>query len=304
VLVSGTAGAGKTSVAAVAAAAACRRGERALCFSFEESPDQLVRNLRSVSIDLERPLKRGLLRIHASRPTAHGLERHLLEMHQAIADHDPHLVVIDPVTSLGVVGSSRETQSMLTRIMDFLKLRGTTAVLTSLTSGGEAVEHTAVAISSLVDTWLILEVIRGGGERNRTLSVVKSRGMAHSNQSAEFRFGSDGLHLLDAYLGPGGVLTGSARLAQEAADAAATRAAEEGIARARADRARRRRTFDRRLAELRDRFDEDDARLARSIAEEAALRQKVAADRRDMAASRGVFQRRSGPPARDGRNGR
>jgi circadian clock protein KaiC len=156
-----------------------------------------------------------------SRPTAHGLEMHLVCMHKAVSDFQPDVVLVDPITNLINVGTTPETTSMMTRLIDFLKMRGTTTFFTSLTTGGSDLEQTEVGISSLVDTWLLLQVMRCGGERNRTLTIIKSRGMAHSNQTSEYRLSDSGIKIVDTYLGAADVLTGSARLAKEAEDEAA-----------------------------------------------------------------------------------
>ena len=248
VLVSGTAGTGKTSVAALLATAACRRGEKCLFFAFEESKDQLVRNMRSIGIHLEPFIKKGLLTVLPSRPTAHGLEMHLVSMHKAIERLKPDVVLVDPITNLINVGTDLETTSMMTRLIDSLKLRGTTTFFTSLTSGDSYLEQSEVGISSLVDTWLILQVVRSGGERNRTLTIIKSRGMAHSNQTSEYRLTGSGLEIVDTYLGAADVLTGSARLAREAEDAAALAAGADEIARKQAERERRRKALERQIA--------------------------------------------------------
>jgi circadian clock protein KaiC len=218
ILVSGTAGTGKTSMAAHLVDAACARGEACLYFSFEESPDQLLRNMRSIGIDLARWIKKGLLHIQSTRPTAHGLELHLVEMHNLLEEYKPKVVVVDPLSSLvsGAGENVNDLTNMLLRVIDRLKELGTTGFFTSLTSGGQAAETTEVNVSSLVDTWLLLRDLESDGERNRVLYVLKSRGMAHSNQLREFLMTKNGVKLCEAYLGPAGVLTGSARLAQEA----------------------------------------------------------------------------------------
>jgi circadian clock protein KaiC len=197
ILVSGTAGTGKTSIASLLAQAACRRGERCLVFAFEESSEQLVRNMSSVGIRLDPLIKKGLLRVVASRPSAYGLEMHLVSMHKAVLEFQPDVVVVDPITNLISVATGPETQSMLTRLIDFLKTLGTTAFLTSLTAGGHDSEQTEVGISSLVDTWIVLETQRRSNERHSTLTIIKSRGMAHSTKSIEYRLTDTGLELLD-----------------------------------------------------------------------------------------------------------
>lgn len=205
VLVSGTAGTGKTSIASLLMQAACRRGERCLMFAFEESTEQLVRNMNSVGIRLQPLINKGLLRIVASRPSAFGIEMHLVGMHKTVLEFEPELVVIDPITNLTSIASGLETQSMLTRIIDFLKTRGTTALLTSLTASGNNPEQTEVGISSLVDTWILLETLCGDQRRQSTLTIVKSRGMAHSREAAEYRLTDTGIDLLVA--GAGGTNT-------------------------------------------------------------------------------------------------
>ncbi|MBK1724755.1 circadian clock protein KaiC [Thiocystis violacea] len=231
ILVSGTAGTGKTSLAGHFAAAACARGERVLFFAFEESASQILRNLRSIGIDLQPAVDEGLLQFQATRPTFTGLEMHLALMHRAIIGFQPRIVILDPVNSF--VGANRDTEvkAMLMRLLDDLKGHQITGFFTSLTAGGGPLDHTDVAISSLIDTWLLLQAIDTNGERNRSLAILKSRGMAHSNQTREFRLTARGLALCDVYTGPGAVLTGSARLAQEEQAHAAELARQEEIAR-------------------------------------------------------------------------
>jgi circadian clock protein KaiC len=218
VLLSGPAGTGKTTVAASFLDAASRRGERCLMVAYEESEAQIVRNMRSVGLDLQPWLEKGLLHIHATRPSSHGLEMHLVTVHKLVRDLRPGAVVMDPISNLTQVGSLSEAQAMLVRLIDFLKVRGVTALYTSLTPNDGFLERTEIGVSSLIDTWLLVRQVEVNGERNRTLFVLKSRGMSHSNQVREFLLTDHGLDLREAYLGPHGVLTGSARLAQEARD--------------------------------------------------------------------------------------
>ena len=229
ILLSGTAGTGKTSVAASFVDAACRRGERCVYFAFEESSAQIIRNMRSIGIDLEPWVTKGLLKFHAERPSVYGLETHLLTMHKAINEFKPAVVVIDPITNLISAGNPLDVKSMLTRLIDFLKMNQITALFTTLTSAGGPLEQSEVGISSLADTWLLLRDIEIGGERNRGLYILKSRGMAHSNQIREFLLTDQGIDLLDVYVGPSGVLTGSARLAQEAQEKGAEIAHQQEI---------------------------------------------------------------------------
>lgn len=217
VLISGEAGTGKTSLAAHFAAAACRRGERCLYFSFEESPDQIMRNMRSIGLDLRPWRARRQLEIRTARPASYGLETHLATMYKAIADFDPRAVIIDPVSSFDLIGQHADIKATMTCLVDFMKSRGVTALLTNLTPGGQAEKQTEIGISSIVDTWLQVRNLELPGERNRGLYVVKSRGMAHSNQVREFVLTDHGVELLPVSVGAdGGILTGSARLALEA----------------------------------------------------------------------------------------
>ena len=220
ILFSGTAGSGKTTLAASFIDAACRRGERCLYIGFEESRSQVERNMQSIGIDLEKWTKKGLLFHDAWRPTQFGIEMHLLRIHRLIERLKPKCVVIDPITNLITGSSEREVYSMLVRLIDFLKGAGITAVFVSLTDGGDDLEETNVGVSSLTDTWILLRDVELNGERNRCLYVLKSRGMAHSNQVREFVMTNQGIRLIPAYIGAGGVLTGSSRLSQEARERA------------------------------------------------------------------------------------
>ena len=216
VLASGTAGTGKSSLAVHFAESACRRGERCLYFAFEESPSQIARNMRSIGLDLERWMRRDLLRIHARRPTALGLEAHLVAIHRLIEDWQPRVVVVDPVTNLIAVGSEIEVKAMLARLIDFMKLRQITALFTSLTEGDGAAERTDLGVSSLMDVWMLLGNQETNGERNRTIQIVKARGMAHSNQVREFVMTDRGITLVDvSRRADGSVAIGSARGAHE-----------------------------------------------------------------------------------------
>jgi circadian clock protein KaiC len=214
ILVSGTAGTGKSTIGAHFVNGACRRGERALFFAFEESQDQIIRNMRSIGIDLEKYVKKGLLKFHNARPSTWGLEVHLAMIHKTISEFSPSVVVIDPITNFLAVGDRTETKAMLTRLIDFLKSREITAMFTSLTSGGHDLEDSEVDVSSLMDTWLLVKNIETNGERNRGLYILKARGIAHSNQVREFLLTDNGIQLVDAYVGSEGVLMGSARSSQ------------------------------------------------------------------------------------------
>src|SRR5580692_9878084 len=220
ILFSGTAGSGKTTLAASFIDAACRRGERCLYIGFEESRSQVERNMQSIGIDLKKWTKKALLFHDAWSPTQFGIEMHLLRIHRLIERLKPKCVVIDPITNLITGSSEREVYSMLVRLIDFLKGAGITAVFVSLTDGGDDLEETNVGVSSLTDTWILLRDVELNGERNRCLYVLKSRGMAHSNQVREFVMTNQGIQLIPVYVGAGTVLTGSARLSHEAREKA------------------------------------------------------------------------------------
>jgi circadian clock protein KaiC len=286
ILVSGTAGAGKSSIAAHFAEAACRRGERALVFLFEESPGQVVRNMRSIGIDLQEWVDRGLLRFYAARPSLYGLEMHLSQMHRLIERFQPSVVVGDPVSSLLNVATETDVQATMTRLVDHLKAKGVTALMTSLTHGKTESERTDIAISSIVDTWLLLVTLESSGERNRGLYVLKSRGMAHSNQIREFLLTSHGVELLDAYIGAGNVLTGSARLTREAEDRAAAVSNAQELERKERTLERLRAAFEAELAALRSKFEADQTELASAIGQHRARQTRLRDDRVEMAKSR------------------
>ena len=220
VLLSGGPGTGKSTLASSFAASTCQRGERCLYVAFEESPSQILRNMRSVGIHLERYVKEGLLQFHAARPTGQGLESHLAMIHDQVNIHKPSAVILDPVTNLTTVGSTTDVRSMLARLIDFLKARQVTLLATSLTTAGDNEQQSEVGISSLMDTWILVRNLENNGERNRGLFILKSRGMAHSNQVREFVLSDQGIQLVDVYTGQGMVLTGSARLAQLAREQA------------------------------------------------------------------------------------
>jgi circadian clock protein KaiC len=266
ILVSGTAGSGKTSVAAHFATAVCARGERCLYLAFEESPDQITRNMRSIGLDLATPVEKGLLRIESSRPTLHGLEMHLAQIHRLVEEFEPHAIVIDPISNFATAGISLDATAMLLRVIDFLKVRGITAFLVSLTGGHEAIEATSQNVSSLIDTWLIVRDLEAGGERNRGLYVIKSRGMAHSNQIREFLITSKGIELQDVYVGPEGVLTGSLRAQRQARERDDAAAREREFRRNQRDLQRRRAAVEAQIAALKLEFEtlDEEVRLSKS----------------------------------------
>jgi circadian clock protein KaiC len=283
ILLTGTPGTGKTSAAAFFAQAAARRGERALYFAFEESPSQIMRNMQSIDLRLEPWIRRDLLRFHSARPTLYGLEMHLAIMFKEIFTFKPAVVVVDPMTSLLVAGSESETKAMVTRLIDFLKSQQITSLFTSLTHAGNPLQQSEIAISSLMDSWLLLQDIEGNGERNRVLYVLKARGMAHSNQSREFLISDRGIDLVDAYVGPGGVLTGAARAAQTARDKAGALASQQETARRQRDLERKRAALERQIAALRSEYDAEEEELRRLDEEVARRTRAVTTERTELA---------------------
>ncbi len=286
ILITGTAGTGKSSVAAHFADAACRRGERALYFAFEESPNEIIRNMRSIGMDLKMWVDKGLLRFHATRPTIFGLERHLTTLRKAVNDFQPQVVIVDPLNSFGDEGNLGEVKTMLVRMIDFLKTNQITGLYTSLTSGGMALDQSEVSVSSLIDTWLLLRAIESGGERNRGLFILKSRGMAHSNQIREFLLTDQGVELRDVYVGASGVLTGSARLTQVAQDQAAQMIRDQEVELRRIELERKRTTLEAQIAVLKAEFAVQEIASLKIIGQEKAEKVQLAQERVDMGLSR------------------
>jgi circadian clock protein KaiC len=288
VLISGTAGTGKSSLAAHFADAACGRGDRVLYFSFEESPSQIMRNMRSIGVDLQQWVKKGLLQIQAHRPSSAGLETHLAMKHKLIIDFKPQVVILDPLNSYVIGDNQIEVKSMLLRLVDFLKTKQITGLFTNLAQSGSPVEQTEVAISSVIDTWLLLRDIDSGGERNRCLSILKSRGMAHSNQIREFLLTDHGVELRDVYVGPEGVLTGSARLTKEAENEAAMLIRNQEVELRRIELERKRTTLEAQIAMLRAEFAVQEVASSKIIGQETAEKAQLAQGRVDMGVSRKV----------------
>lgn len=286
VLVSGTAGVGKTSMAAHFAEAACKRGERVLYFCFEESPYQLIRNMRSIGINLEPWVHKGLLQFQATRPTFYGLEMHLAVTHKAVNAFKPEIVIMDPINTFILGDTENEVKSMLMRIVDFLKGNQITALFTSLTSSESALESSDVGISSLIDTWLLLRDIELNGERNRGMYVLKSRGMANSNQIREFILTDTGVKLREVYVGAGGVLTGSARFAQEAYENAGLLRRKQDIERKRRDLERKRKVMEARVAALHAEFKSQESEALKNLEAEQEIIRLQKRNEIEMAASR------------------
>ncbi len=287
VLISGTAGTGKTSLSAHFANATCARGERCLYLAFEESPAQLVRNMKSIGVDLDPGLKKGLLRLEASRPTLHGIEMHLATIHKMVSEFDPQVVIIDAISNFST-GTGAEADAMLLRLIDFLKSRQITAMLVNLISGGSSMEKADVGVSSLVDTWILLRNIELAGERNRGIHVLKSRGMKHSHQIREFLITSEGIRLEDVYIGPEGVLTGSMRAAQENREKAAALARDQDLERKQRDLARRRAALEAQIAALRAEFESVDDESKIVSKQDKAREQEVSQNRTAAAVRRGA----------------
>ncbi|MDO3627964.1 circadian clock protein KaiC [Mucilaginibacter sp. BT774] len=274
ILISGTAGTGKTSIAANFADGVCRNNARCLYFAFEEPPQQIVRNMRSINLNLDKHVKAGLLKFFAARPTLYGLEMHLVAVHKAIQQFKPSVVIIDPITNFVSIGSLREVKNMLVRLIDFLQNEQITVMFTALTLNDMVNDQTDEAISSLVDTWLLIKDIEWNGERNRGLYVMKSRGMKHSNQVREFVISDSGLELIDVYIGPDGILTGSAREAQVIQEE--TGVAIHNYALSRKDREiiRKRKVLESKIASLNSEFESVEEELNK-VYEEEELRKQI-----------------------------
>jgi circadian clock protein KaiC len=299
ILVSGTPGTGKSSVAAHVADAACSRGERCIYFAFEESEQQIIRNMRSIGVDLGRWVKRGILRFHAARPSAFGLEMHLAKMHMQINQFEPSFAIVDPITNLFAVGARSEIQSVLTRLIDSLKKNNVTSVFTSLTHGGSNLEHTDVGLSSLMDTWILLRNIESSGERNRGIHVLKSRGMSHSNQIREFRLTDNRVQLTDVYIGPAGVLTGAARAAQEAREKAEEQARRQEIERKQRSLDHKRSALEAQIAALRRQFELEAQEIGQLITQEKTIDKSLNEEKTEMARIRKQAARAKNENRRD-----
>jgi circadian clock protein KaiC len=287
VLLSGSAGTGKSSMAALLADTTCKRGERCIYFSFEESQAQIVRNMKSIGLELEPHIRKGLLKFHATRPTVYGLEMHLVLIHKMIEQFKPTVAIFDPVTNLQSAGTPDDSTNMLIRLIDFLRKRGITCLMISLTSGEHKfMEMTDLGMSSIVDSWLLLRDVESGGERNRLLYVLKSRGMAHSNQVREFLITSNGVKLVEAYLGSEGVLTGSARVSQQSREMAQAQLMKDELEGKKLALDHRRRAVEAQIEALRAGFMAEQEELSRVVSADGRREKQNQRDRRAMAASR------------------
>jgi circadian clock protein KaiC len=288
VLISGSPGTGKSSIGATFLNAACCRGERALLFAYEESPSQILRNMRSVGIDLQPWIKKGLLQVHSSRPTLQGLEQHLVMMYDTVRAFQPTVVVVDPISNLTLGRDKSEVKPTLMRLIDFLKQQQITTLFTSLTGeSGATPENSQVGVSSLMDTWLLLRNVEFNGERNRTIYVLKSRGMAHSNQVREFVLSDNGIDLVDAYLGANCVLTGTARVAQENQELAAAELRREGHERKLRQLASKQKAIEAQIAALKAESEAEAAEVNFAIAQETLQEKSSQQNTKAMSQLRG-----------------
>jgi len=254
----------------------------------EESPGQIMRNMRSIGLDLEQWVRKGLLHFQASRPTLFGLEMHLVTIFRAVQRLEPAVVILDPLSNFSSVGSYNEVMATLLRLVDFFKSRQVTAFCTSLTSNGDEENETHLGVSSLMDTWLSLRNLESNGERNRGLYVLKSRGMSHSNQIREFLLTDHGVELVNVHLGAEGILTGSARLQQQAQERMEAAARQEELAAVQRRLERRKAAVEAQISSLRADIEAEEEEVHRKAQQAIQQEQILAASRRDLASSRGA----------------
>ncbi len=288
ILISGLAGTGKSTFSATFANAMCERGEKCLYFAFEESPAQIIRNMQSAGIDLQRHVDAGLLHFEAARPSLFGLEMHLARMNRDIEEYAPSAVIIDPISAFRGVES--EIHATLLRLVDACKSRGITAVLTSLSLAADHISETDRSVSSLMDTWISLTDVEANGERNRVLYVLKSRGMKHSNQLREYLLTDKGIQLIEPYVGQSGVLTGAARLAQEGIERADELERKQAQERRRRALARKRQAVERQIAELQAALDAEEDEAELGFSQDDEREGSVQSNRKAMATKRGADQ--------------
>ena len=286
ILVSGTAGTGKTSIAATFANEACQRGERCIYFAFEESPHQIIRNMLSIGLPLQHHIDKGLLKFQSARPTLSGLEMHLVTIHKQVMEFNPSVVVLDPITNLITVGSVSDVKSMLIRLIDFLQANQITVMFTALSLNTIVSEQTDEGVSSLVDAWLLVRDIEFNGERNRGMYVMKSRGMKHSNQVREFTISDKGLNLVDVYLGPDGVMTGSAREAQQLQETTGAILREHAVGRKDREIERKRLVLESKITSLKEEFDSVQDELNKTYVEDELRKEVLEKNREQMIRNR------------------
>ena len=295
VLISGTAGTGKSSLAASFARATCAKGEKCLYVATEEPKDQIIRNMSSIGLQLEPFVNKGLLRFIATRPTLFGLEMHLASLHRQVEAFQPRAIVLDPISSLLAIGPDSEVKSMLVRLFDYLKMRGITTLMTCLTPP-HGLEQTDLGVSSLIDTWIEVRDLETQGERNRVLFILKSRGMPHSNQVREFRLSQRGIDLIDVYAGEGGVLTGSMRLTQERKERAAAVAREQELRENERALDRRREALEAQIAAMRAQFSADEDAVRNKVAQSMDRELQNASNRDSMRRRRLATERTDPSP--------
>ncbi|HZB11876.1 MAG TPA: circadian clock protein KaiC [Chryseolinea sp.] len=301
ILITGTAGTGKTSIAASFVNAACLRKEKALFFAFEESPQQIVRNMKSIGMDLQRHVDSGLLKFHSSRPTIHGLEMHLVEIHKKIEAFKPQIIVIDPITNLVTIGSMREVKAMLVRLIDFLQKNQVSVMFTALNMNVNSADQSDEGVSSLVDTWITVRDMESNGERNRALYIMKSRGMKHSNQVREFMITNDGLKLVDVYLGPEGILIGSAREAQKLEELTGNELRLYAVTRTDREINRKKTVLEAKIASLKEEFESVKDELGRTDQEEQLRKKILQKNREELAKKRYVNEAKLKPGKANGK---
>ena len=282
ILVSGTAGTGKTSIAASFANQACLDKKKCIYLAFEESPNQIIRNIKSIGFDLNKHVEAGLLEFHAFRPTLYGLEMHLVAIHKLVKKFNPEVVILDPITNLITVGSVSEVKAMLIRLIDFLQQSQITVMFTALTLNSVVNEQTDEGVSSLVDAWLLVRDIEYNGERNRGMYIMKSRGMKHSNQVREFVISNEGLNLVDVYLGPDGVIVGSAREAQMLQEVAGLELHGHAISRKDREILRKKKVLESTIATLQSEFESVEEELNKVYIEDELRKQIIEKNREEM----------------------
>ena len=277
VLITGAAGNGKSSLAAIFADKTCKEGNKCLYLAFEESPKQIIRNMRSIGVDLKPWVDKGLLKFHSTRPTLYGLETHLVTIHKMVNDFKPDIVIFDPISNLITVGTRDEVKSMLTRLIDFLKNKEITTLSTSLRIMGQL--ESDIGVSSLMDTWIDLKALETDGERNRTIDIIKTRGMFHSNQLREFIITDTGIEIVELYLGPSGMLTGSARISQISNEKAEKLMRQQEIERKQRNLEQKRQAMNIKINELETNFKIEEQELDRIISQEKLKEESLEKER-------------------------
>jgi circadian clock protein KaiC len=281
VLITGSAGTGKSSLGALFAENICKNGEKCIIFAFEESPKQIIRNMQSIGVDLQSYVDKGLLKFHSTRPTLYGLETHLATIHKTVNEFQPDVVIFDPISNLITVGSPEEVKSMLTRLIDFLKSKQITTLSTALRMMGQI--ETDIGVSSLMDTWIDLKSIETNGERNRTLDIIKTRGMYHSNQVREYKLTNKGIKLIDIYLGPSGMLTGSARISQIENEKAEKLSRQQEIERKQRELKQKQNIMESQISEIKAQYESEKLELDKIIAQEKLKEDALENERKVMA---------------------